>query len=350
MEGFRAETNRHKTEQHKRSFKVKTNLGGNSEMRILYYGACWPTNIGNAFIDYGSIYTIRTAMPDAKIFFASELPRWFFKAKRENIDKSIDLAELMEIDFIVISGMNLCDEFIETQGPIIKRLSKRGVKIVFNGCGGATYKKMEVDNFRKFLDSIEVSGFISRDEISYNNYKDYIPKSYNGIDCAFFLSDAFNPAPLTIKDFVIYCFDHMEEPDIRGHNKKIIRTHHSCSQFFTTINRGIFIRKRWPFIELRNANSSFLKHKDTLISDIPDDYLNLYANTYAIYSDRVHACIAALSFGNLARLYSTTPRAVLFERVGVGDIKEKLVRLDRHKLNMEKEKQISFLKEVFKGT
>ncbi len=56
-------------------------------MRILYYGACWPTNIGNAFIDYGSIYTIRTAVPNAKVFFACVLPRWFFKVNREIMDK-----------------------------------------------------------------------------------------------------------------------------------------------------------------------------------------------------------------------------------------------------------------------
>lgn len=322
-------------------------------MKILYYDACWPTNIGNAFIDYGSIYTIKTAIPDAKVFFASELPRWFFKVNQENMDKSIDLAELMKIDFIVISGMALCNEFIEIQGPIIKRLSKRGVKIVFNGCGGATYKKVEVDNFRKFLDSIKISGFISRDEISYNNYKDCCPKSYNGIDCAFFLSEAFNPAPLTIKGYAIYNFDHIEEPKIEEHNKKIIRTHHSCYQIFPNaiVDRGtiLIIGTRFPFIKIikHDATEKYLKHKNILISDIPDDYLNLYANAYAIYSDRVHACIAALSFGNLVRLYSTSPRAYLFERMGLREIREKLVKLDQDKLNIEKEKQIFFLKEIF---
>lgn len=322
-------------------------------MNILYYGACWPTNIGNAFIDYGSIYTIKTAVPDAKVYFASELPRWFFKVNRENMDKSIDLAELMKIDFVVISGMALCDEFIETEGPILKRLSKRGVKIVLNGCGGTTYRKTEFSNFRKFLDSIKLSGFISRDEISYNNYRDCSPKSYNGIDCAFFLSEAFNPAHLTIEDYVVYNFDSMEEPKIEEHNKKIIMAHHSYFQLFPTIATNketiLTIGTRFPFIKIikYNASRRYFKHKGTLISDIPDDYLNLYANAYATYSDRVHACIATLSFGNFARLYSTTQRASVFERVGAGEIKEKLVKLDQDKINIDKEKQISFLREIF---
>jgi hypothetical protein len=95
------------------------------------------------------------------------------------------------------------------------------------------------------------------------------------------------------------------------------------------------------------VTNRYFRHKDTLISDIPDDYLNLYANAYATYSDRIHACIATLSFGNLAKLYSTTHRASAFERVGVGEIKKKLVKLDQDKLNIEKEKQISFLRERY---
>jgi hypothetical protein len=74
----------------------------------------------------------------------------------------------------------------------------------------------------------------------------------------------------------------------------------------------------------------------------------LYANTYATYSDRLHACIATLSFGNFARLYLSSPRDYLFKRMGLEAIKEKLVKLDQDKMNIEKEKQISFLREIFK--
>jgi hypothetical protein len=294
-------------------------------MRILYYGACWPTNIGNAFIDYGSLYTIKAASPKAIVHFASELPRWFFKNAHYNMQKSIDLAESMDIDYVVVSGMVFCDEFINVQGPILKTLSSRGVKIVFNGCGGGTYSKTEVDNFKKFLESIKVKGLVSRDTVSHDNFKDCCPKTYNGVDCAFFLAEAFKPASLTIKDYVVYAFDAIKEPRIEN-EKRIIRVHH---EYFKKLP------KKW------------LKHQDTLISDIPEDYLNLYANAYATYSDRVHACIAALSFGNFARLYSKTERALLFDRVGLGQIQEKLTQVDMKKLKDDKEKQIAFLREIF---
>jgi len=93
---------------------------GKNRIKILYYGACWPTNIGNAFIDYGSIYSLKKAAPDAQVFFASELPRWLFNFYGKNMNKSIDLAEKMKIDFLVVSGMVLCDDFIKIQGPILK--------------------------------------------------------------------------------------------------------------------------------------------------------------------------------------------------------------------------------------
>ena len=289
-------------------------------MNILYYGGCWPTNIGNAFIDYGSICTIKTAVPEATVHFASELPRWLHR------EKSIDLAELMEVDFAVVSGMNLCDEFLRNEGPTIKKLFDRGAKIIFNGCGGATYGKEEVNNFNKFFEEIKICGFISRDEAAFESYKDLSPLSYNGIDCAFFLKEAFLPAPLRTKEYVVYNFDSMREPRIES-DKKVIRTHHSIDKSGRSIKYSI--------------------KRDTLISDIPDDYLNLYAHAHAVYSDRVHACIAALSFGNSARLYSTTPRAYLFERVGAGEIKDKLVKLDGDRLRLEKEKQIEFLRRIF---
>ena len=322
-------------------------------MNISYYGGCWPINIGNAFIDYGSIYTIKTAISSAQVYFSSELSRWFFDVNRKALHKSIDLAELIDADVMVVSGMVFCDDFIRIEGPVLEKLSKRGAKIVFNGCGCATYDETEKTHFQRFLKRIEVSGFISRDHYTYENYRACFSKSYDGIDCAFFLREAFNHAPLLIKDYVVYSFDSMKEPQIEN-SKIIFRTHHSCDQLFpdATQNRAILtLKARVPYIKIgyhKNTEKAEFKNDVTLISDIPDDYLNLYANAYAVYSDRVHACIASLSFGNFARLYSATPRADLFERVGAEKIRQELAMLDQDRINTEKEAQISFLSEILR--
>lgn len=320
-------------------------------MKILYYGACWPTNIGNAFIDYGSIHSIKFAVPGANVFFASELPRWLCRANNGDMDESIDLSELIEIDALVVSGMTICDEFIRVEGPILSRLSNEGVRIFFLGCGGALYDQSEIKNFIKFLKGINVSGFISRDEMAYKYCSPSFPKSHDGIDCAFFLPDTFVPAKLKIKDFVVFNFDSMKEPPIKT-DQYIIRAHHSCLEAFpsNSISGKNYlpyrIRESFSFKQRKTIKIGQYDLRNTLISDIPEDYLNLYANTSATYSDRVHACIATLSFGHFARLYSDTPRALAFKRVGAIDIVNKLVKIDMDKLNNDKINQISFIREI----
>ncbi|MCP4991058.1 MAG: polysaccharide pyruvyl transferase family protein [Colwellia sp.] len=320
-------------------------------MRVLYYGGCWQTNIGNAFLDYGSLYAINEAAPEAEVFFASELSRWFYMVNGYNMEPAVDLARFADIDYVVISGMVLYDDFLRLEAPVIKELSDRGVKIVLSGCAGDNLGEQEVGNLKRFIETINVVGFISRDADCYDIYKDCFPKSMNGLDWAFFLKDAFKPMPLTLKDFIVFSFRHIDEPEIDTEGKRIIRADHECYNFFKSPLRGVVFSKRWPFIKMSDyepVNKKALTN-NSLISNLPDDYLNLYANAYATYSDRIHASIATLSFGNYARLYSTSQigkRIALLERVEVPDITKKLVKLDQQKISVIKQEQIDFLRSI----
>jgi len=91
-----------------------------------------------------------------------------------------------------------------------------------------------------------------------------------------------------------------------------------------------------------NANLHLSK-PNTVISEVPEDYLNIYANAKATHSDRVHACVASLVYGTPARLYA---RAALFDRVGLAAITEQLVELDFAKLEEAKEDQVAFLRKA----
>jgi len=116
-------------------------------------------------------------------------------------------------------------------------------------------------------------------------------------------------------------------------DEEIVRTHHA-SVSIKLIKKYLTERKK------------YFGSSNTLISDIPEDYLTLYANTKATYSDRVHACVATLAYGNPARLYSNTPRSLLFDRVGITDIRDKVVYPDLKRLKREKEKQVEFLSSI----
>ena len=153
---------------------------------------------------------------------------------------------------------------------------------------------------------------ITRDTSTYDLLSNELPNVHKGIDCGFFLPWAFNPINLEIDDFVISTFDNSDEPEfLSGLNT--IRTHHDM----------------WGPLSKRYTSS-----KRCMVSDIPQDYLNLYANAKTTYSDRVHACVAALSFGNRAQLYGKTPRSELFTEVGAQEISVKTVKLDLDQLEV----------------
>jgi len=330
-------------------------LNQTKSIRITYLGGAWPTNMGNSFIDLGSMHLLKMACPDAIIHFASEIPQWFFYHNKKTIANALNVASLIKSDYLVVSGMLCCDEFIKLYEPIISKLIQRNVKFVINGGGGLKYSQREVDNFRDFLKRNPPYAFISRDEPSFKNYSDLAKYSYNGIDCGFFLSDYFNPAELNLPDFVIFNFDNsnlnkfvnfikskaffkkskVKIPKII--DKLVVRTHHSC---WPDIKYGI--------IDL-GVPREYFNIPNTIISDIPEDYLNLYANTKATYSNRVHACVATLSFGNPAMLFSQDSRAYLFDRIGAYTIKEDITYPNIERIAQEKSKHIAFLSSLLYG-
>ena len=171
--------------------------------------------------------------------------------------------------------------------------------------------------------------FISRDHEAFKNYHDLSEHSYDGIDAAFFLNDYFKPPKLQLPEYVVLNFDKQEEPRIDVDCDLIIRTSH----FTYPPIGGAIVRKIY-------------QKPNLLVSDNPKDYLTIYANAKEVHSDRVHACVATLSFGKPCRLYDKTKRALLLDRVDAVKVRERLTTLDSEKIEREKIKQMKFLKEI----
>jgi hypothetical protein len=157
---------------------------------------------------------------------------------------------------------------------------------------------------------------------------------YSGIDNAFFLADFFVPAQLSVEKLGVKSFD-------------------------LTFNRSIYFPKDMKVITLGHrlldvdSIKYFFKHgfntykiekKYDMISDYPDDFLPIYGNSKITHSDRVHACVATLSFGGQAQYYDTSDRSYLFEWVKLIAIKNSLVKLDQNFIAIEKEKHLQFIK------
>lgn len=311
---------------------------------ILYCGFGWADNIGNAFIDYGIKYSITKVRPDYNYLTASNVPN-FLKHKyvtrmnflnfQNNPASKLDLRQLIDTDYIVLGGSLFNRNWFITNKAFIQNLIDSHKKvIVLGGGGGNKYK--DKDYIRNFLDKINFYALISRDSRTYNFYGDLAQNAYDGIDNAFFLSDYFRPAKLLKEDFIVSCFDFIKEPvlDIDRENE-IIRLSHSAWE----------VNRLERFFKNPIKTLKFVGNYD-LISDYPDDYLHFYANAKETYSDRVHACVATLTFGGKTRYYDKSDRSYLFERVGLADIRNKLVELDKDRIKIEKENQLNFLDKI----
>ncbi len=319
-------------------------------------------NIGNAFIDFGAIATVEAALPqDAQLVklsqfpnFASSMARgmvlkesplfraaWSFGKKifGSNLhDKSyklltdrnvFNLVEMAKLDALVVPGCVLTVPFFSLYFNVLKRISDKGTKIIFLGSSGNYYSENEVAMVTKFITDLKPAALLFRDPKAHELYKHLAPISYNGIDNAFFVNRLKLPKVETHMDpFVVLNFDdprnfHLNAKLAKEY-KNVIYTNH----------------KPFPLKYVKN-----LIDKGVMVSDTPLDYLFLYSNASEVHSDRVHACIPTLSYGNKCKIYSDSPRIKLFENAGVSDtISKELTKIVG--LETKQESQIQKLASV----
>lgn len=319
---------------------------------ICYYGHDWAGNIGNAFIDYTIKYCIRAAMEDSQypIIEASNLPaylkynfakrkpfNWFGFSQTPHVD--FDLRTMMKPDVVVMGAALLDVYWSKIHAGLLEWLRTAKTKvIILGGGGGNDYSVEEIKYVEKAWRGIDVIAYIARDEKAYDNFKNLSGDRYLGIDNAFFLADCFTPAHLNLN------------------GKKL-----GIKTFDLTADRKIEFPKDYLVVSLRHRlmdvdslkgaikqglrTYSIIGQTD-LISDFPDDYLHLYGNASQTHSDRVHACVATLSFGGAARYYDKSDRSWLFERVKCGAIRNELTTLDQNYIKEEKDKQINYLRSI----
>lgn len=318
------------------------------DLTVLQHGGGWVTNIGNAFIDYGSMYSIEQAI-DANVHVTSSYGRWtaqqmtrrpkdFLTGDLGTDENQLNVPKHADIDYVVQSGTCLSDHWFSVYGDGLFGAKEGGAEIVLYGVGmtDSTYTDEEIQQTREWVKELDPYVLVSRDEQTYEAFHDLATHSYNGIDNGFFVNDAYDPLPYS-GDYTAVNFDKRPEPNHESldipDGEDIFRSHHS---FWLDFN----------LTEFRKMYKEYYSRPNTLISDVPDDYLDLYASANQTYSDRVHACVATLSYGNKAHLSHSTPRSLLFERVGMGDVTEGLISPKKQALEEEKDKQIEFLSDV----
>ncbi|BCJ97359.1 polysaccharide pyruvyl transferase family protein [Anaerocolumna chitinilytica] len=334
-------------------------------MNIGLFTSVYFNNIGNGFIDLGAEAVLKRAMPVnyelVKISqcanFAASMGKSFilkenlfvnwvwvnlmqkfaskFHDKTYQAISTLDvqsIAKIVDLDFMVIPGCVLTVPFFTIYGKLLEEKSKEGCKLIFMGVSGNFYTDYEVNVVSKYLEKLKPLAIMTRDSIAYNNYKNLAKYTYNGIDNVFFVNLLNIPRVKTNPES--YVVVNIEEPKHKHIKNKVIKNLEKRGKNIIFSNH-----KPFPYSKITK-----LVKNGELVSDYPLDYLMLYRNADEVYSDRVHACIPTLSFGNKAILFSESPRKALFENVGVKNIDNKPIQVQD--LASKQNEQIHFLAKI----
>lgn len=245
---------------------------------------------------------------------------------------------MIDADLAVLPGCVLSQPTFRKYYDTLKNIKENGIPIVILGGSGELYSKKEVDFVKKLLERLDINLLITRDEVAYDIYSNDINQVYNGIDCSLFLNDWYTPED-SIDDYIIHTFDKIAEPR-SDDREKIIRPNHAP---FDEPYHFKVLEKLKEFVGI---DPGIFGKKNTFISDLIEDYLFLYANCLETHSDRVHACLPTLIYGNQTRFYYETERANLFDRLPLdGNVNKELVSLDMDKIEERKSNQVKYFKQ-----
>jgi hypothetical protein len=297
-------------------------------------------------------------------------------------NRDLPMGQWIDVDYVLMGGMTQCVDHFRANERTLHRFIERGARVVVAGGGACDYDDAEVAAVRAFMNSVPIHAFVSRDTYSYEHYGDLSEHSHDGIDSAFFAPDHPSIYPLAVDEFIVSNFDNLPEPLIVNasnlEDKQTVRVVDGKSEVLLSrlrraggaIAHGRLPRSAaddsgkvsWDPIDAQGrlvmrTHHALIPHRDrdfadpyTLMSDLPWDYLSLYARAHTTYSDRIHACIATLAFGNRAQLFGLdVPRLRMFERLGAGNIMEQPLCIDAPRLESEKRRQVEFLREVLLG-
>ena len=315
--------------------------GSSNEIAVLYLQG--KTNMGDAFVALGLEFIVRKVLKNTIIHRACSpygavgyLPeRSYYSLLRKvvplrirekiaykytrGISQAFEYVQYIDkLKYIVLGGCILTQYYVKKDLRFLLKLKNR-VKVLMIGVGGESYTRHEIEEVKKFLSELKPYLIVTRDPYAYELYSEYAEFAYDGIDNAYFVSDAFTPPRLNIR-YIILNFDHMREPDIQNpENLPIIRIHNTT--------KGI--PRKW------------LRQQNFFVSDNPEDYLTLIANAEFVHTDRIHTSVVARSYNRPYKYYG-----VCYKYLGKDVRSSILKRIEDSNLTLEKIREIRFIMET----
>lgn len=323
------------------------------------------SNIGNDFFYLGVKHALKNVIKHAEVFDGYFSPfNAYGLSGKEKINNLDYFSDISGVDAIVIAGPVLDKYFGFQFESVLSEAKKLGKKIFILSAGGREYDTEEVDHCKSILKKYPPDVFVSRDRDTYINYSESCANSYDGICFAFFANDYYEGYETSrASENIVSCFDFAPEPNLEKVMSQFEKTNdesiklkvHSTRSFknkvLFTLQRGLpktigdIKVLRTCHRPMRKKQFIFFK-PNVLSSFISGPYLNLYKNTRLTVTDRLHAAVVTLSFGNYACLLLSSNRTRLLDRAGIGACVNNIYKMPQGLLNNEKALQLAFLNDT----
>jgi len=324
------------------------------------------TNIGNMIFEISIISDLRKLFNGDAFVYPVEgrsiFHNHYFTGKKSCY---LEYGRYTKADYFVFSGPIFSRNFKKNFNRILEPMIDNGTRFFFISAGGGDYSQKEKREIRSVLQDIKPVAISTRDQWTYEAYHDLAEYSYNGVCSAFFSSYHF-PGYDTpgLGKYIVFNFEENLEPNLTDfpvddlsklhfQRETILRCCRSSKlnaviDFFrrykSTYNNYKIIR---PFhSSVPSPYKIIINRPNKFVSINPYAYLNIYRNSGLVLAKRVHACVAALSYGTPAMLFCDTKRACLFDRLGLSDVRNRLVTLEKTQLDEEYEHFLDFLRQV----
>lgn len=351
-----------------------------SKPKVALVSGFWAQNIGNAFFNVGGKYILDTVFGSGQVQFVQDRPpyRTFYKQEKGDQNNAYRIHENLDVEYLVLQGPMLTKNFFHIWGEAFKALKGRGVKVLLIGAAFFKYTSEEVSAVEQFLKLYPPYLISTRDSESFQILEklNLGCPVHDGVDSAFFVPHVH--LPLKLRDpYYCFTFDRFPEPNLRAIHESVVEgadvidvgsetlalTVPVIQNFFS--HKGKSAAYFGHLMDMRKLPSDIggvqiirpehrytphmthkiYQHPNAIVSDEVFTYLSLYAHTELTLSDRVHACVMTLAYGNPARLFTPSPRKRLFSRLGLSDISNRVVSLDLEYLEEERQEEMDFLKE-----
>lgn len=331
-------------------------------LTIAVENSTW-NNLGDAFYQTSLQRVLQKELPHHRIVsFDGPIKRAFRPGRFEN--NCFDVRTWTEADHYVFSGPILRG-FTAHYGDLIKRIFEKGATYSLISVHSNAFDA-EIPNLRAFLTKYPPTAIHTRDHTTYGKIGDLARPSIDGICFAFFVSHLDDIPTLSPSvPYICSSFHSMKEPQLfaNGASKDTSFTEAQVSfevakgRIPWKLDRHLDFSRthqatlgRWKVVRPVHGLYPFpylvFSRPNSYITYNPLNMLAIYKYCDGVVTDRVHAGVAALSFGRPVRIVPVDTRFDLFSHAPIKRV-EGMFEIDEPALKEQYERHASWIRNEF---